>query len=229
LPDLSAPGPALLYHDASMTRVLYLHGFASSPASRKAQLFRKRFAEAGVDLEIPYLVEGSFRNLTIAGQLQVIQRTLRGEPAHLIGSSLGGYLAALCAARHPEVQRLVLMAPAFGFARRWAAALGEKGLAEWREAGALDVYHYAAGGPTPLGWGLMEDALRYEDEPKVEQPALVWHGLQDDVVPVEASRSFVAHNKHALLVEAQSNHELTDVAERIAEDAVRFLLQGEDT
>ena len=229
MPDLSAPGPALLYHDASMTRVLYLHGFASSPASRKAQLFRKRFAEAGVDLEIPYLVEGSFRNLTIAGQLQVIQRTLRGEPAHLIGSSLGGYLAALCAARHPEVQRLVLMAPAFGFARRWAAALGEKGLAEWREAGALDVYHYAAGGPTPLGWGLMEDALRYEDEPKVEQPALVWHGLQDDVVPVEASRSFVAHNKHALLVEAQSNHELTDVAERIAEDAVRFLLQGEDT
>jgi len=182
-----------------------------------------------VDLEIPYLEEGSFRNLTIAGQLQVIQRTLRGEPAHLIGSSLGGYLAALCAARHPEVQRLVLMAPAFGFARRWAAALGEKGLAEWREAGALDVYHYAAGGPTPLGWGLMEDALRYEDEPKVEQPALVWHGLQDDVVPVEASRSFVAHNKHALLVEAQSNHELTDVAERIAEDAVRFLLQGEDT
>jgi len=229
LPDLSAPGPALLYHDASMTRVLYLHGFASSPASRKAQLFRKRFAEAGVDLEIPYLEEGSFRNLTIGGQLRVIQQTLRGEPADLIGSSLGGYLAALCAARHPEVRRLVLMAPAFGFARRWAAALGEKGLAEWREAGTLDVYHYAAGGPTPLGWGLMEDALRYEDEPKVEQPALVWHGLQDDVVPVEASRSFVAHNKHALLVEAQSNHELTDVAERIAEDAVRFLLQGEDT
>lgn len=220
------PCSALPYYDASMARVLYLHGFASSPASRKAQLFRKRFAKAGVDLEIPCLEDGSFRNLTIGGQLRVIERTLGGEPAHLIGSSMGGYLAALYAARHPEVLRLVLMAPAFGFARRWAAALGERGLEEWREAGTLDVYHYAAGGPTPLGWGLMEDALRYEDEPQVEQPALVWHGLQDDVVPVEASRSFVSHNKPARLVEVDSNHELTDVAERIAEDAVRFLAQG---
>jgi pimeloyl-ACP methyl ester carboxylesterase len=209
-----------------MARVLYLHGFASSPASRKAQLFRRRFEEAGIELEIPYLEGGSFRDLTIGGQLRVIEQTLGGEPAHLIGSSMGGYLAALYAARHPEVLRLVLMAPAFGFARRWATALGEKGLAGWRETGTLDVYHYAAGGPTALGWGLMEDALRYEDEPAVEQPALVWHGLQDDVVPVEASRSFVGHNRQARLVEVTSNHELTDVAERIAEDAVRFLPQG---
>jgi pimeloyl-ACP methyl ester carboxylesterase len=209
-----------------MTRVLYLHGFASSPASRKAQLFRKRFADAGVDVEIPDLEEGSFRNLTIGGQLRVIERTLRGEPAHLIGSSMGGYLAALYAARHAEARCLVLMAPAFGFARRWAAQLGEKALDEWRRRGTLDVFHYAAGGPSPLDWGLMEDALRYEDEPKVEQPTLIWHGLQDDVVPVEASRAFAAHNSHVRLVEALSDHELTDVAERIAEEAVGFLLQG---
>src|SRR5664279_2468614 len=80
--------PALLYHDASMTRVLYLHGFASSPKSRKAQLFRKRFAEAGVDLEISDLEQGAFRNLTIGGQLRVIEQALDGEPAHLIGSSM---------------------------------------------------------------------------------------------------------------------------------------------
>jgi uncharacterized protein len=208
-----------------MGRVLYLHGFASSPASRKAQIFRKRFAEAGVELEIPALEEGSFRDLTISGQLRVVERTLVGEPAHLIGSSMGGYLAALYASRHPEIRRLVLMAPAFGFARRWAAALGEMALEEWRTRGALDVYHYAAGGPTPLGWGLMDDALRYEDAPRLEQPALIWHGLQDDVVPVEASRQFVARNVHSRLAEVASNHELTDVAAQIAEDAVKFLLR----
>jgi pimeloyl-ACP methyl ester carboxylesterase len=209
-----------------MGRVLYLHGFASSPASRKAQMFRKRFAKAGVDLEIPNLEQDSFLNLTIGGQLRVIERTLGGEPALLIGSSMGGYLAALYAARHPEAQRLVLLAPAFGFARRWAARLGEKALAEWKERGTVSVYHYAAGGPSPLGWGLMEDALRYEDEPKVEQPTRVWHGLQDDVVPVDASRSFVAHNLHALLIEVQSGHELTEVAEGIADEAVAFLVEG---
>jgi len=154
---------------------------------------------------------------------------LRGDAAHLIGSSMGGYLAALYAARHAEARRLVLMAPAFGFARRWADGLGEQALDEWRRTGTLDVLHYAASGPSPLGWGLMEDALRYEDEPKVEQPTLIWHGLQDAVVPVEASRSFVAHNRHARLVEAQSGHELTDVAARIAEEAVGFLLQGGQT
>jgi pimeloyl-ACP methyl ester carboxylesterase len=209
-----------------MTRVLYLHGFASSPKSRKAQLFRKRFAEAGVDLEIPDLEQGAFRNLTIGGQLRVIERALDGEPAHLIGSSMGGYLAALYAARHPEAQRLVLMAPAFGFARRWADNLGEKALTEWRDRGALDVFHYAANGPSPLGWGLMEDALGYEDEPAVEQPTLIWHGLQDSVVPVDASRAFVARNRHAQLVEVASDHELADVAERIAEAALGFLLPG---
>jgi pimeloyl-ACP methyl ester carboxylesterase len=69
----------------------------------------------------------------------------------------------------------------------------------------------------------MQDALRYEDEPRVAQPVLVWHGLHDDVVPVEASRSFAAHNSSARLVEAESGHELANVAEQIAEEALAFL------
>ncbi len=206
-----------------MSRVLYLHGFASSPASRKAQLFRKRFGEAGVDVEIPDLEEGSFRSLTISGQLRVIERAAAGESVHLIGSSMGGYLAALYAARHPETRRLVLMAPAFGFARRWAASLGRQRVEEWRSTGMLEVFHYAAGGPAPLGWGLMEDALRYEDEPTVNRPALVWHGIRDEVVPLEASRSFVVNNPNARLLAVDSDHELTDVAGLIAEQALEFL------
>lgn len=207
-----------------MTRVLYLHGFASSPASRKAQLFRKRFAEAGIDVEIPDLEQGSFRNLTLSGQLGVIERSAGGGPVHLIGSSMGGYLAALYAARHAEVQRLVLMAPAFGFARRWATSLGELGMQQWQTTDALQVFHYAASGPSTLGWGLMRDALLYEDEPSVQQPALVWHGLSDEVVPVAASRAFAANNHNSKLVEVVSGHELTDVADRIAEAALNFLL-----
>lgn len=223
MPERFAPCPALPYHDASMTRVLYLHGFASSPASRKAQLFRKRFAEAGIEVEIPDLEQGSFRNLTLSGQLGVIERSAAGGPVYLIGSSMGGYLAALYAARHAEVQRLVLMAPAFGFARRWASSLGAERMQQWQATDALEVFHYAASGPSPLGWGLMQDALQYEDEPRVEQPAMVWHGLRDDVVPVAASRSFVSNNPNSRLMEVDSGHELTDVAERIAEAALTFL------
>jgi predicted esterase YcpF (UPF0227 family) len=35
--------------------LVYLHGFASGPASTKAQFFRTRFAERGVELAIPDL------------------------------------------------------------------------------------------------------------------------------------------------------------------------------
>ena len=52
----------------------------------------------------------------------------KGEPLVLMGSSLGGYLAALYAERHPKaVDRLVLIAPAFGFLQRWEGALERAG------------------------------------------------------------------------------------------------------
>src|SRR5712692_10702133 len=116
-------------------RILYLHGFASGPASKKAAFFRARIPE----LDVPDLAQGDFEHLTITGQLAVIERLAAGEPVALIGSSLGGYLAALYAARHPEVSKLVLMAPAFGFLRRWSQS---PDAAEWRRTGFLQVYHY---------------------------------------------------------------------------------------
>src|ERR1700691_4599065 len=100
-----------------MSRFVYLHGLASSPHSRKARFFEDRFRELGIGLEIPDLAEGNFRNLTLTAQLNVIARVSHGvsrdEPVALIGSSMGGYLAALYAARHSgDVEKLVLLAPA---------------------------------------------------------------------------------------------------------------------
>src|SRR5262245_8030594 len=101
-----------------MSRFVYLHGFASGPSSSKARFFRDRFAELGIGLEVPVLAEGAFERLTISGQLAVLEQTTGGDPVSLIGSSMGGYLAALYAARHPEVEKLVLLAPAFSFMTR---------------------------------------------------------------------------------------------------------------
>src|SRR5262245_8888349 len=105
--------------------VIYLHGFASGPGSKKAQYFARRFAELGVQVTIPDLACGDFEHLTLSGQLQVIESSAAGNAVILIGSSLGGYLAALYAARHPETERIVMLAPGFGFARRWPSRLGE--------------------------------------------------------------------------------------------------------
>src|SRR5262245_39461865 len=116
-----------------MNRILYLHGFASGPSSSKAQFFRKYLESRGAKVEIPDLANADFEHLTITGQLAVVREIARGESVSLIGSSMGGYLAALYAAQHPAVRRLVLFAPAFGFGRRWPERLGPERVAEWRE------------------------------------------------------------------------------------------------
>src|SRR5260370_36546124 len=112
--------------------LIYLHGVASGPMSNKAQFFRRRFEEIGIKMQIPDLSEGDFERLTISGQLRVIERMAGGADVRLIGSSMGGYLAALYAARHAEMSRVALLAPAFRFARRWPLRRGAEKVSEWR-------------------------------------------------------------------------------------------------
>ena len=209
-----------------MASIIYLHGFASSPNSKKARIFRDRFASIGNDILAPELAREGFHNLTISGQLQVIEEAAAGQSVSLIGSSLGGYLAALYAARHPEVDRLVLLAPAFGFARRWEEELGQEVLERWRESGSREVMNYATGGPASLGWQFMEDARRYEEEPAILQPCLIYHGVHDDVVPVAASRSFARTRTCSELREVDSNHELLNVIDEVWEGSRAFLLDA---
>src|SRR5450755_2881977 len=115
-----------------MTRIVYLHGFASSPQSNKARFFAERFREVGAPFIAPQLDEGNFEGLTISGQMRVVEKAAAGEAVVLVGSSLGGYLAALYAARHPEVEKLVLLAPAFQFPTRWRARYSAMDLELWR-------------------------------------------------------------------------------------------------
>ncbi len=204
-------------------RVLYLHGFASSPSSRKAQVFAERLREAGVRCDIPALDGGDFSALTISGQLAVIDQAAAGEPVTLIGSSMGGYLAALYAASHPSVERVVLLAPAFGFARRWPQRLGEAAVARWRAEGSMEVFHYAAGERRRVGIALLDDGVQYPDFPDVRQPALLFHGKLDDVVPYTFSEEFQALHPEAQLHLFESGHELTDVLDEMWRLTATFL------
>src|SRR4051812_28664566 len=121
--------------------VLYLHGFASSPLSRKARFLGERFAELGIRFDAPELAGGDFFHLTISKQLQVVRAAAEGtRPLMIIGSSLGGYLAALYAAAH-NVKQVVLLAPAFGFHDLWVKRLGPEDTGRSR----------GFGGPPPVG------------------------------------------------------------------------------
>ncbi len=204
-------------------RLIYLHGFASGPSSRKACFLSDRFNERGISLESPDLSEANFENLTITGQLHVIDRLIGSDRACLIGSSLGGYLAGMFAASHPQVEKLVLLAPAFGFLDLWKERLGEAEMQRWEATDQLAVYHYSEQREQNLRFGFMRDAARYPLVPEFGQPTLILHGDRDDTVPVEHSVQFAAGHPNARLVTLESDHELGNVLDRIWEETWEFL------
>ena len=219
-------------------RVVYLHGFASSPQSTKAQFFAGKFAQAGVPFEAPELDQGNFEKLTISGQMQVVQKAVtcqvkraahakkaaEGEPLVLMGSSLGGYLAALYADRHPKsVDRLILIAPAFQFLERWKARLSAPEIAESKRRGWAPVYHYGTKTDQRLHYKFLEDAAQYEAIPDFHQRALILHGAEDPVVPCQVSYDYALEHAHTRLALFKSGHELTDVLGDLWREVAAFL------
>ncbi len=204
-------------------RIIYLHGFASGPGSRKAQVFQSRLTAAGLPVAVPQLDGGNFSALTISGQYEILEREAAGRPVTLIGSSMGGYLAALYASRHPEVERLVLMAPAFDFQSRWPAMLGDDKFRAWQETGALEVFHYADQAPRKVGWQLAADAAQWPAVPIFGQPALLFHGVNDPTVPIDASRAYAGAHPNVTLEEFDAGHELTEVLEEMWQRTAVFL------
>ncbi len=174
-------------------------------------------------MTVPDLAAGDFRGLTLSGQLDVIARAAGDGRVALIGSSMGGYLAALYAARHREIERVVLLAPAFRFARRWAERMGAEAVAAWQREGTIEVFHYAEGGERALGYQLLEDAQQYEEYPDVRQPCLVFHGVNDDVVPVRDSEEFAASRPNVEFHAMDSGHELLNVLDAMGERVEAFL------
>jgi hypothetical protein len=210
-------------------RVVYLHGFASSPQSTKAQFFARKFADAGVAFEAPALDQGNFEKLTVSGQMQVVEKAVSrapqpGEKLVLMGSSLGGYLAALYAEQNPQwADRLILIAPAFQFLDRWKSRFRAPELEQWKKKGWTSVYHYGSKADQRLGYQFLEDAAKYPLVPDFHQRALILHGSEDPVVPYQVSYDFALAHAHSRLTLFKSGHELTDVLEDLWGETAKFL------
>lgn len=194
---------------------IYLHGFASSPQSAKAQLFLQRFRSRHLTLQIPDLNQDDFSHLTLSRQLQQVEALLSndpGAPVTIIGSSFGGLTAAWLGDRHPQVERLVLLAPAFQFLNAWLPRLGEAQLQQWQQTGSILTYHYAAQQMLPLNYSFIKDLAQYDESTLGRSvPTLILHGRQDDVIPIQASRDYAAARPWVKLIELDSDHALVDV------------------
>jgi pimeloyl-ACP methyl ester carboxylesterase len=208
--------------------VLYLHGFASSAASRKAAYLADRLRPFGIALRCPDFNEPDFRTLTMTRMLDRLGRELAdldGRPAALVGSSLGGTLAILAAARHPDrVDRLVLLAPAVMFAKPGHHLLSAERIEQWRREGALPFFHYAEGAGRLLDYAFYEDSLGYDAfEARFEQPALVFQGLRDESVDCRTVERFARARPHVTLSLLDDDHQLTASLPRIWDGMREFL------
>jgi uncharacterized protein len=205
--------------------ILYLHGFASGPGSAKGRALAERFGRLGVPFVRADLTPGAdgFERSTPVTMLAELERLVAlHRPRVLMGSSLGGWLAALAAARGAPVERLVLLAPAFRLFERWRARLSAEDERRWRDEG-LPVHHFGSGRERRLGWAFLEEASTLPAFPAVTVPTLCLAGRRDELVPLADVERFVAATPSARLVALDDGHELLASLDRIFEEARAFL------
>jgi len=193
--------------------IVYLHGFASSARSTKAQYLQERLADLGQSIVCPDFNGPEFRTLTLTRMLNQLDQALprSGQaPAVLIGSSLGGTLAVLAAERFDaRVDRLVLMAPAVMFAKPGHHLLPPERLEEWRRRGSLPFFHYGSGEEQALDFSFYEDSLRYDAfGAQFSQPTLVFQGVHDQSVDPRTVEEFARSRPNVMLSLLEDDHQL---------------------
>lgn len=177
-----------------------------------------RFTKIPIQLNIPDLNAGDFSHLTITRQLNQVAAAFphNYEPVTLIGSSLGGLVSAHLGQQSQQVERLILLAPAFEFLSHWLPKLEDDAIKRWQQEKYLMVYHYGEGRSLPLSYDFITDAEQYqEDILQRPVPTLILHGRQDEVIPIRASRHFAHSRPWVKLVELDSDHALANVTTEI--------------
>lgn len=134
--------------------------------------------ERGLELHAPDLNIPSFERLdfeAIVEHTVALGRTI--EPRVLVGSSLGS-LIALATARRGIGVPLVLIAPAFGAARRWQMKIAD--------ADPVTVFNFARNAEVPIHRKFFEQMTRLDvDDDPPPSPVTAIMGRNDQTVPFE--------------------------------------------
>ncbi len=213
---------------------IYLHGFCSSPGSKKAQYLRACLEKRGLELHIPDLNAPDFTSMTMSSQLGALE-TFVDESGlgalRIIGSSMGALVALLFAEARGAVDALVLLAPAFALFTDLDAIFGEGTVERWHRRGQLEVYHFDSERLEPIDVALYDDGANIDFfalQPSC--PMLILHGADDAVAAPSAVREYVARRRaigHPVSLEfLPSEHQLLDGLETLWEQIAHFFGLG---
>lgn len=212
-----APARRLAYRQRQATGatgrpgLVWLGGFRSDMGSTKAAALDRWAGETGrACLRFDYsghgLSDGRFEDGTIGDwlddSLAVIRHLTKG-PQILVGSSMGGWLALLCAralAQAGETQRLsglVLIAPAVDFTEALIfARLPEEARRQLETQGLWLRPSAYAPEPYPITRRLIEEGrnhLLFDAPIRTNCPVHILQGLRDEDVPPQHAQMLVEH------------------------------------
>lgn len=131
----------------------------------------------------------------------------------LMGSSFGGLVATLAAARRPDLACLALKCPVVDFAEELRLEFGEGEMAQWK---STDTVPNIMGGSDriALRYAFYEDCLRriaYEPARSITAPTIIVQGDHDEHVPLHQSRQLyeaLQVTKHLELIPG-ADHQFT--------------------
>jgi pimeloyl-ACP methyl ester carboxylesterase len=217
-------------------RLAHFHGLQSSPNSHKAQAFRQCLARYQLELLVPDLRQPDFSHLSLRATYAHLERELDLRTASgqehdaqdvqrwiLIGSSLGGHLAARLAERFShQISGLLLLCPALDLKSLWDRALSAKVREKWRMDGSMPLAD-SSGELQPFHYGFYEEVQHEPSALDPQVPTRVIHGRADLTVPIEDSRAFVAKSAMRSLEEVEDDHALAAHVPTIVHGVLQLL------
>ncbi|MEL7059588.1 MAG: alpha/beta fold hydrolase [Acidobacteriota bacterium] len=224
--------------ETATTALLYLHGFASSRAGVKGDLFRELALAAGwafcsFDFRGHGGSDGTLFDIGLTRNLADLERvdawleTNGIERLILVGSSMGGGCGLWFAARQPErVVAAAHVAPALALADGLLSRVGAERAAAWERDGRTLMDHEL--GATELSWDVIVDLRSYrleELEAATRTPTLIVQGMQDTSVDWRLSIGFAERCARPVVtvhLMADADHRLLDRLESVREMAAIF-------
>ena len=204
-----------------MKRVLYFHGFASSPASAKITMLRPLLEPEGIELDVPDLNVPSFEELDWEAMIARALDEAHAHPPHaLIGSSLGA-LVALEVARRGVAVPLVLIAPAIGIGARWKTKLPE--------GDPVVVWNHALNANVPIRRAFFDQVNDVDvDQRPPRSRVVALMGRRDETVPFDLVEKTWQRWEEIglapgsrLIVFDEGDHGLTAYVDDIAREIIR--------
>lgn len=201
---------------------VFCHGFLSNKNSKTNKTLTDLLVPQGIatfrfDFFGQGESDGPFENITVTTALQQALAALDfvktkgfGKIA-LEGSSFGGLVAILAAAKSPKLSCLALKCPVPDFPEMLKLEFGEKEMAEWKKTGTIPNIVPGASGRIKLSYGFFEDCARhsgYEAATAITSPTLIVQGNADEYVPLHQSRRLAESlpGKHSLAVLPGADH-----------------------